>query len=105
MSITLDNVKILLGISSVDDSQDNLLGLYISRADNFVLNYCNFTDVTEIPATLSSVIEDIVVYKYRNKGVENLKSEGLGSHSASFLEGVPSDIIAQLNAHRRVRVI
>ncbi|MBP1935099.1 phage head-tail connector protein [Ammoniphilus resinae] len=99
---TLDNVKILLELDLLESKQDNLLNLYIQRSTDFILNYCN---LTEVPVSLNSVLEDIVVFRYRNKGIENLKSETLGSHSASFLDGLPSDIMQQLNTHRRVRVI
>lgn len=102
---TLDNVKILIGIDSIDDSQDALLNLYITRSTDFILNYCNIADVTSIPATLNSVLEDIVVLKYQKKGTEGLTAEALGAHSVSFLDGLPADLTSQLNQHRRVRVI
>jgi hypothetical protein len=99
---SLDNVKILLGIS--DNSQDALLNLYLSRATNFVKNYCN---IDEIPSSLDDVIEDIAVIRYRLHGVEGVKSESKGSLSESYIDSLPADIISQLNSHqvREVRVI
>jgi hypothetical protein len=97
---SLDNVKFLLGIT--DNSQDALLNLYLSRATNFVKNYCN---IDEIPSSLDDVIEDIAVIRYRLHGVEGMKSETKGSLSESYIDSLPADIINQLNCHRKVRVI
>lgn len=94
---SLDNVKILLGIT--DNSQDALLNLYLSRATNFVKNYCN---IDEIPSSLDEVIEDIAVIRYRLHGVEGVKSETKGSLSETYIESLPTDVINQLNCHRRV---
>jgi hypothetical protein len=94
---SLDNVKILLGIT--DNSQDALLNLYLSRATNFVKNYCN---IDEIPSSLDEVIEDIAVIRYRLHGVEGVKSETKGSLSETYIESLPTNVINQLNCHRRV---
>jgi hypothetical protein len=99
---TLKNVKILLGIDVNDTSQDNVLNLYLSRATNFVLNYCN---LEEIPVGLDSVVEDIAILKYRLKGVEGIKSEGKGSLSESYIDSLPLDIIRELNRYRRIEFI
>ncbi|WP_027725432.1 phage head-tail connector protein [Tuberibacillus calidus] len=99
---TLENVKILLGIDVNDTSQDNVLNLYLSRATNFVLNYCN---LEEIPVGLDSVVEDIAILKYRLKGVEGIKSEGKGSLSESYIDSLPLDIIRELNRYRRIEFI
>jgi hypothetical protein len=95
-------VKILLGIDVNDTSQDNVLNLYLSRATNFVLNYCN---LEEIPVGLDSVVEDIAILKYRLKGVEGIKSEGKGSLSESYIDSLPLDIIRELNRYRRIEFI
>jgi hypothetical protein len=97
---SLENVKILLGIT--DNSKDNMLNLYLSRATSFVKNYCN---IDEIPVELDEVIEDIAVYRYRMNGVENLQSESKGSLSETYRDSLPDDIIAQLNRYRRVKVV
>jgi hypothetical protein len=97
---SLENVKILLGIT--DNSKDNMLNLYLSRATSFVKNYCN---IDEIPIELDEVIEDIAVYRYRMNGVENVKAESKGSLSETYRDSLPDDIIAQLNRYRRVKVV
>ncbi|MGZ0086346.1 phage head-tail connector protein [Caldibacillus thermoamylovorans] len=97
---SLDNIKTLLGISN--NTQDNLLNLYLTRATSFVKNYCN---IDVIPAELNEVIEDIAVYRYRMNGVENVKAESKGSLSETYRDSLPDDIIAQLNRYRRVKVV
>ncbi|MBW7649791.1 head-tail connector protein [Anoxybacillus sp. ST4] len=97
---SLENVKTLLGIS--DTSQDTLINLYLTRATSFVKNYCN---IEEIPIELDEVIEDIAVYRYRMKGVENVKAESKGSLSETYRDSLPDDIIAQLNQYRKVKFV
>lgn len=97
---SIENVKILLGIN--DTSQDTLLNLYLSRATNFVKNYCN---VDEITPSLDEIVEDIAVYLYRNRGVENIKSESKGSLSETYRDSLPDDIIAVLNRYRKVKFV
>lgn len=97
---SLENVKMLLDIS--DNTQDNLLNLYLTRATSFVKNYCN---IEEIPIGLNEVIEDIAVYRYRMNGVENIKSETKGSLSETYRDSLPDDIIAQLNRYRKVKFV
>ena len=94
---SLENVKTLLGIS--DNTQDNLLNLYLTRATSFVKNYCN---IEEIPIGLDEVIEDIAVYRYRMNGVENVKAESKGSLSETYRDSLPDDILSQLSRYRRV---
>jgi hypothetical protein len=97
---SIDNVKIILGIN--DTSKDQVLNLYISRSTNFVKQYCN---VNEIVSPYDELIEDIAIYMYRNKGVENLQSESKGSLSETFLDGLPQSLIQRLNEFRKVRFI
>ncbi|WP_407268957.1 phage head-tail connector protein [Radiobacillus sp. PE A8.2] len=98
----LSNVKALLGIDESDTSKDGVINLYISRATNYVLGYLK---IEEIPSALIDVVEDIAVFKYRQKGVENIKSEGKGSLSESYIESLPEDIKDQLKSHRKVRIV
>jgi hypothetical protein len=99
---SLDNVKLILEIDLDDESEDDLLNLYISRASNFVKSYCS---VTEISSELAELVEDIAVYNYRNKGIENIKSEGKGSLSESYRDSLPKDYIQRLNQHRRLKFV
>jgi hypothetical protein len=83
-------------------SEDDLLNLYIQRATDFVLDYCY---LTEIPVILDSVVEEMAVFSYLSKGVENVSSEGKGSLSESYITEYPSNIMNRLDRHRKIRVI
>ncbi|WP_337019951.1 phage head-tail connector protein [Oceanobacillus massiliensis] len=99
----LTNIKPLLDIEVTDSNKDAVLNLYISRAINFTRRYLK---VTEVPEGLQDVIEDIAIFKFRQKGVENIKSEGKGSLSETYIETLPADIITQLDTEaRKVRVV
>jgi hypothetical protein len=102
MAASLLNVKLMLEIDSTDNSYDNLLNLYISRATKYVLRYCNALETT---LELDEIIEDVTVFRYRSKGVENLKSEGKGSLSETYIESLPKDIVDRMNENRRIRFV
>lgn len=105
MPPSVDNLKVLLELTTYDDdyyTKEALLTLYLNRAINFVKDYCN---LEEIPPSLSDVCEDIAVIRYRLHGVEGLMSESKGSISEKFFNHLPNDITNQLNAHRRVKFL
>ena len=52
----LENIKLILNIT--DDSQDNLILLYLAKVETMVVDYCNVNELTE---GLESFIEDKVV--------------------------------------------
>ena len=52
----LENIKLILNIT--DDSQDNLILLYLAKVETIVIDYCNVNELTE---GLESFIEDKVV--------------------------------------------
>ena len=52
----LENIKLMLNIT--DDSQDNLILLYLAKVETMVVDYCNVNELTE---GLESFIEDKVV--------------------------------------------
>ena len=52
----LENIKLILNIT--DDSQDDLILLYLAKVETMVVDYCNVNELTE---GLESFIEDKVV--------------------------------------------
>lgn len=67
----LEFVKLELGIK--DDMEDILLNRYIEKAYDDLVLYLNndFTDKdgsSLYPREMDSVIEDMVIYRYRNRG-------------------------------------
>lgn len=99
----LDNVKTLLEIT--DSGKDTLLNLYISRATDYIQGYCKLDDSASIPSSLNSVIEEMAIFQYRQKGVENIQSESKGSLSESYIVEYPPNIMNRLNPHCQVKFI
>lgn len=97
---SLDNVKTLLDIN--DNSKDSILNLYLNRATNFVKDYCN---TNELNSSLDEIVEDIAIFLYRNKGVENVESETKGSLSENYRENLPPYIYLKLDSYRRMKFI
>ena len=68
----LDNLKALLGIT--DDSQDDLLNVYLAFAKEKMLNriYPYVSDVSslEIPARYTNLQVEIALYMYNKRGGE-----------------------------------
>ena len=95
----LNKVKIILEDKNVNDE---LLNIYIENAIDYIKDY---TLLNEIPHTLQSVIVEMTVYQYRQREVENVISEGMGSMRYSFVTSYPDNIINRLNTYRRVRVM
>lgn len=100
---SMDNIASILEVNRYDDvSQDKQIELYLKRAFNQVLLYCRQKELT---LSLQEIAEDIAVFNYRNKGVENIVSEGKGSLSESYRDDLPPDIIRRLNENRRMRFV
>lgn len=93
-------MKIPLGIN--DTSQDSVLNFYLSRATNFVKEYCN---IKEITSPIGEIVEDIAIFLYKNKGVENIQSETKGSLTESYRENLPPYLVNRLNSYRRMKFI
>ena len=102
----INNIKLLLDIPITDNSKDGLLNLYASMVTDDIL-----TEIKEdtLPASLTTLVYEMVVFKYRNKGVENLKSESAGSLIETYITEYPPNIQKRLenykDRNRKIRVI
>lgn len=87
--MVLDDIKLLLGIGSTDTSKDSILNLYIRRSETAIKNYINNSsfDNGYIQANFQDAIIEIVVFAYRNKGNENIKSVIQGARSVTYADG------------------
>lgn len=92
----LENVKIILDIE--DNSHDDLLNIYIQNAIDYIYDY---TKIEQIPNSLNSLIVEMVIYQYRQRGVENISTESKGSLYESFVKEYPNNIINRLKPYRR----
>ena len=90
----LDDLKILLGLSLNDESQDELLELLIKQATNEAKM---ITGAKETTPSLKVVIVKMALYNYNRMGTEGLKSESYSGASYSYMEGYPDDIMRLLD--------
>lgn len=98
----IENAKVLADIDLIDTSKDKILELYFEEARDFILDYCK---VNEIPSTLYSILSKMIVFQYRQKGLENIQSEGKGSLSEAYLTEYPPNIMNRLSRHARVKFL
>lgn len=111
----LEFIKLELGIE--DNSEDVLLNRYIDKVKDDISIECNndFIDIDDegneidvFPDELNSVVEDLVLLKYRSRGMENKASEKIGDYSYTSIAEVtkgdlPKSIVKKLNKYRTVR--
>ena len=95
---TLEKVKIILDLDETNKSKDGLLEIYIQNAMDYI---CDYTKIKEIPKSLNSVIIEMVVYQYQQRGVENMSTESMGAMYQSFIQEYPGNIRKRLNPYRR----
>ncbi|PNT94152.1 head-tail connector protein [Clostridium thermosuccinogenes] len=96
----LDEMKLILDIK--DTSKDDLLNLYLQKAQTKFKNYCNRDD---IPVEADSSITDYAIVLYNKRKSEGLQSESYSGVNQSFETGIPADIKSEWNAFRKVRLI
>lgn len=92
----LRQLKLLLGIDPDDESQDELLQLYIEQAMDEVLSYCHRDDVVR---GMAFVILDLAVIRYNRAGTEGETSRSEGGVSQTFVEGMPETLQKRLAAY------
>lgn len=96
----INKVKLLLNIHTTD--KDELLALLIDNAIEYASSYMHRADADEVA---EKAIIDMVVFDYNRLGSEGLISESLGGVSFNYSPSYPENIISQLKAHRKIRVI
>lgn len=96
----LNKIKLLLNISSTD--KDELLALLIANAIEYAEGYMHRTDAVDV---VSKAIIEMVIFDYNRIGTEGLTSESLGGVSFNYSPSYPDNILNQLKAYRKIRVI
>lgn len=94
----LSKVNVILGVGA----DYELLEFYSHNAQDFIFDYCK---ITEIPPSLYTIITEMIVFQYRQKGVENISSEGKGSLSESYITEYPPNIMNRLKSHRKIVIL
>lgn len=97
----LDKFKLQLGIKFDDDSEDDLLGLLLDDATEDVLIW---TNRTELPVSLESVVRQVAVIRYNKQGAEGQSSHSEGGISRSF-EDLPKGLQDSLLQKRLVKLV
>ena len=92
----LENIKLLLGISSTE--KDALLQLLIQQAEDEAKDFTHREDVCE----LQSTIEKMVVYNYNRLGTEGLNSESYSGTSYNYASDYPEQILKMLKRYRKI---
>ena len=80
---------------------DAQIGLALKMAIAEVEDYCR----RDLDSSLELIAERIAVIKLNRIGTEGLISLGLGGVSESYIDGYPADILATMNAKRRIKVM
>ena len=94
----LQKLKIKLGISLTDNSKDELLNLYLSDAEQFILDT---THLQIIPDRLLGAQVDIAIIAYNKQGIEGQTAHSEGGISRTFGD-VPDSIMKKIRSCRRL---
>lgn len=95
----LEEVKLLLGDAATNYS-DDLIGLALKMAIAEVEDYTH----RELDYSLQLIAERIAIIKLNRIGTEGLNSMSVSGMSENYINGYPADILATLNAKRKIRV-
>lgn len=96
----LEELKTLMGDSAANYS-DAQIGLALKMAIAEVEDYTH----RQLDYSLQLIAERIAVIKLNRMGTEGLNSMSASGLSESYIDGYPADILATLNAKRRIRVM
>ena len=99
--LSIDRIKLLINKEN-DDSVDELLSTLISICKEDCVTYCNLSEYTE---KLDNVVTEMVIEKYNQIGVENIKSQSSSGVSAAFHDFYSDRVVKMLNKHRKVKLV
>lgn len=98
----LEKVKILLGISSTDMGQDELLEVLIEMAQQEAVEYCHLKEYNE---KLNPAVINMVIERYNRMGSEGLASGSCSGISEAYIDGYSKNVYSLLNKCRKVRFL
>lgn len=96
----IQEIRLLLGDAASNYSDDQI-GLVAKMAIAEVEDYTH----RELDYSLQLIAERIAIIKLNRIGTEGLNSMSVSGMSENYINGYPDDIIATLNAKRKIRVI
>lgn len=96
----VEEIKIMLGDAAANYSEAQI-GLALKMAIAEVEDYCH----RELDYSLQLIAERIAIIKLNRMGTEGLNSLSVSGMSENYINGYPADIIATLNAKRKIKVM
>lgn len=96
----IEEIKLLLG-DAANNYSDAQIALALKMAMAEVEAYCNRT----LDSSLELVAQRIAVIKLNRINTEGLASQSFSGVSESYVDGLPSDILAILNRKRRIKTL
>lgn len=114
---SLERIRIILGISSDNEEKLQLISVYMEKAREDIEAVCRDTFLEPVyddegnetgetkdvfPKQLNSVLEDLVLARYRKRQAEGYNSQSLGDESTSFQEYFPDSIKQRLYPFTRL---
>lgn len=96
----IQEIRLLLGDAAANYSDDQI-GLVAKMAIAEVEDYTH----RELDYSLQLIAERIAIIKLNRIGTEGLNSMSVSGISENYINGYPDDIIATLNAKRKIRVM
>lgn len=91
----LEDIKLLLGPSA--EGKDDIIQLLINLATDDAVSKTGCDDIL----SMSSVITEMVIYKYNRLGTEGLNSESYSGISYNYSSDYPESILSALSAIKR----
>lgn len=96
----LNDLKIDLGISEEDISQDSQLQRLLTKATNDVMRFTHQKESYCLSKLRESIIE-LAIVRYNLKGSEGLTNHSYSGASESFVNDIPKQIQRVLVTHRK----
>lgn len=96
----IEEIKVMLGKAAFSFS-DAQIGLALKMAIAEVEDYTH----RELDYSLQLIAERIAIIKLNRMGTEGLNSMSVSGMSENYINGYPADILATLNAKRKIRVM
>lgn len=94
----LEKLKLKLGDSIADTSQNDLLQMYLDDANDYILSQ---THLDAVPTVLLSTQAELAIIYYNRQGIEGQTAHSEGGISRNF-EGIPESISKKIRSYRKL---
>ncbi|MCM1564920.1 MAG: phage head-tail connector protein [Dehalobacter sp.] len=94
----LEKLKIKLGIALADSAKDDLLNLYLTDAEELIIE---LSHMDAVPTSLSAVQVDLAIIAFNKQGIEGQTAHSEGGISRTF-EDIPESMLKKIRSCRRL---